>query len=79
MFCHYSHGLYSAVGATVPLVGDRYYSDAARLVAVICAIFICMTHIMGQMRGVGIVFSVFLGLRYDGSADWWRNRLLLWD
>jgi len=44
--------------ATVPdFVGDRYYSDAARLVAVICAIFICMTYIMGQMRGVGIVFS----------------------
>ena len=44
--------------ATVPdFVGDRYYSNAARLVAVICAIFICMTYIMGQMRGVGIVFS----------------------
>ena len=44
--------------ATIPdFIGDRYYSDAARLVAVICAIFICMTYIMGQMRGVGIVFS----------------------
>lgn len=44
--------------ATVPdFVGDRFYSNAARLVAVICAIFICMTYIMGQMRGVGIVFS----------------------
>ena len=44
--------------ATVPdFVGDRYYSNAARMVAVICAIFICMTYIMGQMRGVGIVFS----------------------
>jgi len=44
--------------ATVPdFVGDRYYSQAARLVAVICAIFICMTYIMGQMRGVGVVFS----------------------
>ena len=44
--------------ATVPdFVGDRFYSNAARMVAVICAIFICMTYIMGQMRGVGIVFS----------------------
>ena len=44
--------------ATVPdFVGDRYYSRVARGVAVICAIFICMTYIMGQMRGVGIVFS----------------------
>ena len=44
--------------ATVPdFVGDRFYSKAARLVAVICAIFICMIYIMGQMRGVGIVFS----------------------
>ncbi len=44
--------------ATVPdFIGDRYYSQTARLVAVVCAIFICMTYIMGQMRGVGIVFS----------------------
>ncbi len=44
--------------ATVPdFIGDRYYSKAARLVAVICAIFICLTYIMGQMRGVGVVFS----------------------
>ena len=44
--------------ATIPdFVGDRYYSNTARLAAVICAIFICMTYIMGQMRGVGIVFS----------------------
>ncbi len=44
--------------ATVPdFIGDRFYSQGARLVAVVCAIFICMTYIMGQMRGVGIVFS----------------------
>jgi len=44
--------------ATVPdFIGDRYYSKTARLVAVLCALFICMTYIMGQMRGVGIVFS----------------------
>ena len=44
--------------STVPdFVGDRFYSNTARLVAVVCAIFICMIYIMGQMRGVGIVFS----------------------
>lgn len=49
--------------ATVPdFVGDRYYSQTARLVAVVCAIFICLTYIMGQMRGVGIVFSQLFGM-----------------
>lgn len=46
---------------TVPdFVGDRYYSDLARLVAVICAIFVSFTYVAGQMRGVGIVFARFL-------------------
>jgi cation/acetate symporter len=46
---------------TVPdFVGDRYYSQAARLVAVVCAIFVSFTYVAGQMRGVGIVFSRFL-------------------
>lgn len=46
---------------TVPdFVGDRYYSNIARIVAVIAAIFISMTYVAGQMRGVGIVFSRFL-------------------
>jgi cation/acetate symporter len=46
---------------TVPdFVGDRYYSNIARVVAVIAAIFISMTYVAGQMRGVGIVFSRFL-------------------
>ena len=46
---------------TVPeFIGDRYYSDAARIVAVICLIFISFTYVAGQMRGVGIVFSRFL-------------------
>ncbi|MBL4575336.1 MAG: cation acetate symporter [Opitutaceae bacterium] len=46
---------------TVPdFVGDRYYSRFARIVAVIAAIFISMTYVAGQMRGVGIVFSRFL-------------------
>ena len=46
---------------TVPdFIGERYYSQAARLVAVICLIFISFTYVAGQMRGVGIVFSRFL-------------------
>ncbi len=46
---------------TVPdFVGDRYYSDTARLVAAACAIFVSFTYVAGQMRGVGIVFSRFL-------------------
>lgn len=46
---------------TVPdFVGDRYYSVWARLVAVVAAIFISLTYVAGQMRGVGIVFSRFL-------------------
>jgi cation/acetate symporter len=46
---------------TVPdFVGDRYYSNLARIVAVIAAIFISFTYVAGQMRGVGIVFSRFL-------------------
>jgi len=46
---------------TVPdFIGDRYYSDVARIVAVVAAIFISFTYVAGQMRGVGIVFSRFL-------------------
>jgi cation/acetate symporter len=46
---------------TVPdFIGDRYYSDTARLVAVACAVFVSFTYVAGQMRGVGIVFSRFL-------------------
>jgi cation/acetate symporter len=46
---------------TVPeFIGDRYYSQTARIVAVICLIFISFTYVAGQMRGVGIVFSRFL-------------------
>jgi len=46
---------------TVPdFVGDRYYSSTARVVALICAIFISLTYVAGQMRGAGIVFSRFL-------------------
>ncbi len=46
---------------TVPdFVGDRYYSQTARMVAVVCAIFVSFTYVAGQMRGVGIVFGRFL-------------------
>ncbi len=46
---------------TVPdFIGDRYYSQSARIVAVFCAIFVSFTYVAGQMRGVGIVFSRFL-------------------
>jgi cation/acetate symporter len=46
---------------TVPdFVGERYYSETARVVAAICAVFVSMTYVAGQMRGVGIVFSRFL-------------------
>jgi len=46
---------------TVPeFIGDRYYSRTARIVAVVCLIFISFTYVAGQMRGVGIVFSRFL-------------------
>ena len=46
---------------TVPdFVGDRYYSDLARTIAVIAVIFVSFTYVAGQMRGVGIVFSRFL-------------------
>ena len=46
---------------TVPdFVGDRFYSDAARVVAVIAAVFVSFTYVAGQMRGVGLVFARFL-------------------
>lgn len=46
---------------TIPdFIGDRYYSQTARMVAVVAAIFVSFTYVAGQMRGVGIVFSRFL-------------------
>jgi cation/acetate symporter len=46
---------------TVPdFIGDRYYSQTARTIAVVCAIFVSFTYVAGQMRGVGVVFSRFL-------------------
>lgn len=51
---------------TIPaFIGDRYYSNTARTIAVICAIFISFTYLAGQMRGVGVVFSRFLEMSID--------------
>jgi len=48
---------------TVPdFVGDRYYSKTARVVAAIAAVFVSLTYVAGQMRGVGVVFSRFVGV-----------------
>lgn len=48
---------------TVPdFIGDRFASRTARLVAVVCAIFVSFTYVVGQMKGVGVVFSRFLGV-----------------
>ena len=50
---------------TVPdFVGDRFYSPVARVVAVICAVFISFTYIAGQMKGVGVAFAGFLGIPF---------------
>ena len=48
---------------TVPdFIGDRYDSSTARLIALLCAIFVSFTYVVGQMKGVGVVFSGFLGV-----------------
>jgi cation/acetate symporter len=50
---------------TVPdFIGDRYYSQTARIVAVVCAIFVSFTYVVGQMKGVGIAFSRFLEVEF---------------
>ncbi|RIJ21620.1 cation acetate symporter [Henriciella barbarensis] len=51
---------------TVPdFVGDRYYSTTARVIAVVCALFVSFTYIAGQMKGVGVAFSGFLGVPFE--------------
>jgi cation/acetate symporter len=51
---------------TVPeFIGDRYYSNSARVVAVICLIICSVTYVIGQMKGVGVAFSRFLEVDYD--------------
>ena len=54
---------------TVPdFIGDRYYSNIARSVAVICALLVSFTYVAGQMRGVGLVFSRFLEVPINTGA-----------
>jgi cation/acetate symporter len=51
---------------TVPeFIGDRYYSQTARVVAVICLILASVTYVIGQMTGIGVAFSRFLGVSYE--------------
>jgi cation/acetate symporter len=51
---------------TVPdFIGERYYSSNARLIALICAIFISFTYVVGQMKGVGVAFARFLNVPFD--------------
>lgn len=54
---------------TVPdFIGDRYYSNTARTVAVICALIVSFTYVAGQMRGVGLVFSRFLEISIESGV-----------
>ena len=46
-------------------IGDRYYSDTARVVAVICLIICSVTYVIGQMKGIGVAFSRFLETDYE--------------
>jgi len=51
---------------TVPdFIGARYYSQTARLVAVLCALFVSFTYVVGQMKGVGVAFSRFLEIDFE--------------
>ena len=51
---------------TVPeFIGDRYYSQTARIVAVICLILASITYVIGQMKGIGVAFSRFLETTYE--------------
>jgi len=71
---------------TVPdFIGERYYSNQARLVAVFCALAVSFTYVAGQMRGVGIVFSRFLEIPIESGVVvgmvivlfmlyWWYER-----
>ena len=51
---------------TVPeFIGDRYYSQTARIVGVVCLILASITYVIGQMKGIGVAFSRFLEVPYD--------------
>ena len=64
---------------TVPdFIGDRYYTQTARVVAVICTLFISFTYVVGQMKGVGVAFSRFFGSRiWDRGHNWSWDCILL--
>ncbi len=51
---------------TVPeFIGDRYYSQTARVLAVVCLIICSVTYVIGQMKGIGVAFSRFLEVKYE--------------
>lgn len=51
---------------TVPdFIGERYYSQTARVIAVICALFVSFTYAVGQMKGVGVAFARFLEVKFE--------------
>ncbi|MBF0256206.1 MAG: cation acetate symporter [Gammaproteobacteria bacterium] len=53
---------------TVPeFIGDRYYSQSARIVAVVCLILASVTYVIGQMTGIGVAFGRFLGISYEAG------------
>lgn len=54
---------------TVPdFIGERYYSQTARVIAVICALFVSFTYAVGQMKGVGIAFARFLEVTFESGV-----------
>lgn len=54
---------------TVPdFIGERYYSKNARLVALICALFVSFTYVVGQMKGVGVAFARFLNISFESGV-----------
>lgn len=61
---------------TVPeFIGDRFYSQTARLIAVVCLIIASVTYVIGQMKGVGVAFSGFLNMSYEMGL--WTGALIV--
>ncbi len=55
---------------TVPeFIGDRYYSNVARVVAVVCLVIASITYVIGQMKGIGVAFSRFLETSYEAGLS----------
>jgi len=57
-------GLISFMGYVPDFIGERYYSKTARLVALLCAILVSFTYVVGQMKGVGVAFARFLEVEF---------------